>query len=160
MLFSEPQRIIECRIQPKSIEEGSFVMGERKRLYKSAADKKVFGVCGGVAEYFHVDSTIIRLLAVLFCLMGGSGVIIYLAAAVIVPENPNPNAAARAADPQRKRLYKSRDDVMVAGVCGGIAEYFNIDPTIVRLFVAVFCLLAGTGVVAYLVAVLVLPTRP
>ena len=135
-------------------------MGERKRLYKSTVDKKVFGVCGGVAEYFHVDSTIIRLLVVLFCLMAGTGVIIYLAAALIVPENPNPNAAARTADPQRKRLYKSRDDVMVAGVCGGIAEYFNIDPTIVRLFVAVFCLLAGTGVVAYLVAVLVLPTRP
>ena len=49
---------------------------------------------------------------------------------------------------------------MIAGVCGGIAEYFNIDPTIIRLFVAVFCLLAGTGVLAYLVAVLVLPTRP
>ena len=133
---------------------------ERKRLYKSAADRKVFGVCGGVAEYFHVDSTIIRLVVVLFCLMAGTGVVIYLAAALIVPENPNPEAAARASVPQRKRLYKSRDDVMIAGVCGGIAEYFNIDPTIIRLLVAVFCLLAGTGVVAYLVAVLVLPTRP
>ena len=135
-------------------------MEGRKRLYKSAVDKKVFGVCGGVAEYFHVDSTIIRLLVVLFCLMAGTGVIIYLVAALIVPEDPNPDAAARAAYPQRKRLYKSKDNVMVAGVCGGIAEYFNIDPTIIRLFVAVFCLLAGTGVLAYLVAVLVLPTRP
>ena len=135
-------------------------MEGRKRLYKSAVDKKVFGVCGGVAEYFHVDSTIIRLLVVLFCLMAGTGVIIYLAAALIVPEDPNPDAAARAAYPQRKRLYKSRDNVMVAGVCGGIAEYFNIDPTIIRLFVAVFCLLAGTGLIAYLVAALVLPTRP
>ena len=132
----------------------------RKKLYKSAVDKKVFGVCGGIAEYFHVDSTIIRLLTVLFCLMAGTGLIIYLAAAVIVPEDPNPDPAARAAMLNRKRLYKSRDNVMIAGVCGGIAEYFNIDPTIIRLFVAVFCLLAGTGLIAYLVAALVLPTRP
>ena len=134
-------------------------MEGRKRLYKSAVDKKVFGVCGGVAEYFHVDSTIIRLLVVLFCLMAGTGVIIYLAAALIVPENPNPEAAVRDAYPQRKRLYKSTDDVMIAGVCGGIAEYFNVDSTIIRLLAAVFCLLAGTGVLAYLVAVIVLPTR-
>ena len=42
---------------------------ERKRLYKSTDDCMLFGVCGGVAEYFHVDSTIIRLLVVLFCLI-------------------------------------------------------------------------------------------
>ena len=44
----------------------------RKKLYKSAVDKKVFGVCGGIAEYFHVASTIIRLLTVLFCLLAGT----------------------------------------------------------------------------------------
>ena len=60
-------------------------MEGRKRLYKSAVDKKVFGVCGGVAEYFHVDSTIIRLLAAVFCLLAGTGVLAYLVAVIVLP---------------------------------------------------------------------------
>ncbi len=50
-----------------------------------------------------------------------------------------------------KRLYRSNRDVMICGVCGGIAEYFDIDPTIVRLIAVVFIFGAGSGVLAYLV---------
>ena len=58
------------------------------------------------------------------------------------------------------RLYRSQSDKKIAGVCGGIAEYFNIDPTIVRLLwlILVFCF--GGGLVAYLLAVIVIPYRP
>ena len=59
---------------------------ERKRLYKSKDDCMLFGVCGGVAEYFGIDSVIVRLLLVFFCLLGGSGVIAYIIAAIIIPE--------------------------------------------------------------------------
>ena len=57
-----------------------------------------------------------------------------------------------------KRLKKS-EDKKLCGVCGGIAEYFNIDPTIVRLIwlLLVFC--AGTGILAYIVAAIVMPER-
>lgn len=48
-----------------------------------------------------------------------------------------------------KRLYRSNRDVMICGVCGGIAEYFDIDPTIVRLIAVVFIFGAGSGVLAY-----------
>lgn len=49
---------------------------------------------------------------------------------------------------------------MIAGVCGGIAEYFDIDPTLIRLGWVLFCALGGSGVLAYIVAALVIPERP
>lgn len=59
-----------------------------------------------------------------------------------------------------RKLYKSRDNKMVDGVCGGIAEHFDIDPTLVRLGWAMFCVLGGSGVLAYIVAAIVIPCRP
>lgn len=55
-----------------------------------------------------------------------------------------------------KRLYKSKNR-MLAGVCGGIAEYFSVDPTLIRLAWIVFCALGGSGVLAYIIAALVIP---
>ena len=59
-----------------------------KRLYKSFADRKICGVCGGIAEYFGIDPTVIRLGWIIFCLMGGSGVLAYIIAALIMPMPP------------------------------------------------------------------------
>ncbi|MFR9215444.1 MAG: PspC domain-containing protein [Ruthenibacterium sp.] len=59
-----------------------------------------------------------------------------------------------------KRLYKARGQRMVCGVCGGLAEYFGIDPTLVRL---AFLLLAagwGSGLLAYIVAAIIIPEPP
>lgn len=57
-----------------------------------------------------------------------------------------------------KRLYKSRTNRFLCGVCGGIGEYFNIDPTIIRLlFVLLGCTI--TGIVAYLIAAIIIPER-
>ena len=59
-----------------------------------------------------------------------------------------------------KRLYRSRDNRMIAGVCGGIARYFNLDPTVVRLIFVVAILFAGSAILAYLIAWLVVPEEP
>ena len=59
----------------------------KKRLYKSSTDKKVCGVCGGIANYFDVDPTVIRLIWVIFTLAGGSGLIAYIIAAIIMPDD-------------------------------------------------------------------------
>ena len=61
---------------------------EPKRLYKSSTDKAIFGVCGGFAEYFGIDSLIIRLVLVLFTLAFGAGLLFYLIAALIMPKRP------------------------------------------------------------------------
>lgn len=60
----------------------------------------------------------------------------------------------------KKRLYRSNTDVIVCGVCGGIAEYFDIDPSIVRIITLVLCLGWGSGLIAYLVAACIVPKRP
>lgn len=59
-----------------------------KRLYKSADNKMLDGVCGGIAEYFGIDPTTVRLAWVLFCALGGSGVLAYIIAAIVIPRNP------------------------------------------------------------------------
>ena len=56
-----------------------------KKLYKIDAGKKLDGVCGGIAEYFGVDPTIIRLAWVLFTALGGSGIIAYIICAIVFP---------------------------------------------------------------------------
>lgn len=60
----------------------------------------------------------------------------------------------------KKKLYKSNTNKMLEGVCGGIAEYFDIDPTIVRLGWVVFCALGGSGILAYIIAAIIIPSRP
>ena len=58
-----------------------------------------------------------------------------------------------------KRLYKSDTNVVIAGVCGGIGEFFNIDPTVIRLVWVIFCLAGGSGIVAYILAMFIIPRR-
>ena len=58
---------------------------------------------------------------------------------------------------ENKRLYRSSTNYMLAGVCGGIAEYFNIDPTLVRLAWVLFSVLGGSGVLAYIIASIIIP---
>jgi len=58
----------------------------KKKLYRSEKDYKIAGVCGGIAEYFDVDSTLIRLLIVLFAILGGSGILFYIIAWIIIPK--------------------------------------------------------------------------
>jgi len=60
-----------------------------KRLYKSTQSKTFAGVCGGIAEYFNCDPTLIRLAWVLFTALGGSGLIAYIVCAIVIPEHPN-----------------------------------------------------------------------
>lgn len=59
-----------------------------KKLYKSEYDRKICGVCGGIAEYFNIDSTIVRLVWVLLAVCFGSGILVYFLAALIMPNRP------------------------------------------------------------------------
>ena len=59
-----------------------------------------------------------------------------------------------------KKLYKSSTNKMLAGVCGGIADYFGIDPTWIRLAWVIFSMTGGAGVLAYIVAALIIPDEP
>ena len=60
---------------------------------------------------------------------------------------------------EQKRLYRSRENSMICGVCGGIADYFNVDPTLIRLgLVLLAC--TGSGILAYFIAAIIIPDQP
>ena len=59
----------------------------------------------------------------------------------------------------KRKLYRSSTNKKIFGVCGGLADYFNIDPTIIRLIWALLVFCAGTGFLAYIIAALVLPVE-
>jgi phage shock protein PspC (stress-responsive transcriptional regulator) len=59
-----------------------------------------------------------------------------------------------------RRLYRSRTQRMIGGVCGGLGEYFDIDPTIVRLLFVVTALAGGPGLLAYIIMLIVVPSQP
>jgi phage shock protein C len=214
---------------------------EPKRLFKSRTNKIIAGVCGGLAEYFDVDPVIMRVLFVLLAFFGGSGFVLYIACAIIMPkqavdlagmqapvESRSTNArklfgialiaggaialfsnlgffsflhffdfswsfvfpillillgmaiiyyrqaergpAEPPADVQTetpppaapyRTFRRSRTDKKIAGVCGGLAKYFSIDSTLLRLLYIILCLASfGAGVVLYITLVLLVPYEP
>ena len=60
----------------------------KKRLYKDHSDKKICGVCSGIAKYFNIDPTIVRLALVLFCVLGGAGIMAYIICAIVMHDEP------------------------------------------------------------------------
>ncbi|HTY60311.1 MAG TPA: PspC domain-containing protein [Bacteroidota bacterium] len=225
---------------------------ETRRMYKSRADRMLDGVCGGVAEFFGLDSTLVRLAWVLLILVGGMGILLYIVAMIIMPANraetsappvavrernskfwgillvvvgtvwflgnlglplwyhwwglawdmvlpvllilagvaflfggrnwlsaapaPAPPPAAPAgsgfgqmagapappAPPIRTaRLFKSRSEKKLFGVCGGIAAYFSVDPTMVRLLFIIAAFASfGFMLLLYAVMAIVTPREP
>ena len=134
---------------------------ERRRLVRRPAEGKLGGVCAGLAEYFDADVALVRAAWVVLSIWPGAivlGVIAYLAAWVLVPRAEKPPATT-----SRPRLVRSQTDRRIAGVCGGLADYFDVDPTIVRLTWVVLSIVAGAivfGVIAYVVAWFIIPPAP
>ena len=60
-----------------------------KKLYKSSTDKKILGVCGGIAEYFDIDSSIVRIVWLVLVLFAGTGLLAYIICAIVLDNNPN-----------------------------------------------------------------------
>jgi phage shock protein C len=60
----------------------------------------------------------------------------------------------------KKRLFRSKKSRILGGVCGGIAEYFDVDPTLIRLAWILFSLAYGSGIIAYIIAWIIIPEKP
>jgi phage shock protein PspC (stress-responsive transcriptional regulator) len=127
-------------------------------MFRNSSAGRIAGVCAGIAEYFDADVTLIRLAWIVLTIVPGAffgGVLAYVLAWVIMPDmNPAPSTTAG------RRLMRSTYDRKVAGVCGGLAEYFGVDSTAVRVLWAVLSVVPGAivfGIVAYLVAWFIMP---
>jgi len=226
--------------------------GRPRRLYRSVGDRKIAGVCGGIAEYLGIDPLLVRILWAASCVFGLLGLFVYIIAWMVIPDNPE-GASAAPRPPSRsgryvwgtvlivlgilfladqhdfyflvpwrwhyfvphwvswglffavmlvalgvililrgtgvstpattgsgtgtapesestfggekemsqKRLHRSLDDRMVGGVCGGLAEYFNIDPSLVRVGWVLATFFSGffMGIIAYVVLMVVVPEQ-
>ena len=131
-----------------------------RRLVRIPAEGTFAGVCAGLADYLDIDVTLIRALWLALSIVPGAvigGLIAYILAAFIMPTGAASTVATG------RRLRRSTTNARVAGVCGGLADYLSVDPTLVRVGWVVLSVLPGAvigGVIAYLVAWLVVPGTP
>lgn len=133
-----------------------------RRLVRRPAEGKIAGVCAGLAEYLDTDVTLVRLVWATLAIFPGAivgGVVAYLVAWLLMPEAAGVPAIPAARPP----LLRSRTDRKIAGVCGGLAAYFGVDSTAVRLAAVILAIYPGAlicGVIAYVIAWIVIPQPP
>lgn len=131
-----------------------------RRLTRRPAEGKLGGVCAGIAAYLDTDVTVVRLVWVILSVVPGviiGGLIAYIVAWILLPAED----AAPARPAAARRLHRSATDRKIAGVCGGLAEYFGVDPTLVRIAAVVLAIYPGAvicGVLVYLLAWFVMPS--
>ena len=108
----------------------SYTTKEKRRLFRDTNDKFLGGVCSGIASYTNIDPAVIRLIFVILTLATGLGVLAYIVMWVLLPPKDLEGYVG-------KRLYRNPDDKMIGGVAGGLAAYFDKNPTMIRFIFAV-----------------------
>ncbi len=130
----------------------------KRRLYRDRFDYKIGGVFGGLGQYFQIDSTLLRLIGLLLLFFtGGILALVYLLCWALLPLGPRSYVEAN-----YKRLYRSRRDRRIAGICGGLGEYFNIDSNIIRLVVVIVLFVTGIlpVLIAYIIGCIIIKENP
>ena len=128
-----------------------------KKLHLSKKEKMIGGVCGGLAESTGFDVIIFRFIFAISIFFGGTGLVGYLILYAILPKEDNEEYYVIDNVREKKyKLYRSLNNRLIAGVCGGLGDFFKMDSSIVRLiFVALT--FAGFGIPVYLVFWLIIP---
>jgi phage shock protein C len=136
------------------------------RYLTKSRDRKLLGVAGGFAEYTDLDPTVWRAIWILACIVMPPAILAYFILGLVMPDAPGgqphqppePEPSPRPMPQPRvqKRMTRSRDR-WLSGVAAGIAEYFEVDPVLVRaLFLGAF-FLGGGGLWVYIVLAILMP---
>ena len=129
-----------------------------RKLYRSRYNKKFGGVCAGIGLYFKIDPNLVRLMTIFITVLTAflPVLIIYIVLALIIPQQP---AHAPALD--YKHLCRDSRHRMFSGVCAGFAKFFNIEPTLMRLFFLLIALVSGLApmIITYIAASMLLPNK-
>lgn len=127
-----------------------------KALRKSATDRQLDGICGGLGEHTPVPSWMWRVLFVALCFAGGAGAVAYLIFVLLMPKAGSAGApAANAWD--LHGLKRSTHDVQVGGVCAGLAEYSPVPAWLWRGAFIGLALAGGAGIIAYVLLWMFVP---
>lgn len=143
-----------------------------KKLMRTSKDKRILGVCGGIASYFSIQSAIFRLfclftgIAFLIVTKGGPGIFIlgglYMTLAYIMPSDaPKTEKKNSKVKLRNLMLYKLKEERMICGACAGIGDMLNIDPTLIRVSVIIPTLFTGIipGVIIYVLYSWIVPEK-
>ena len=127
---------------------------ETRKLYRSRTDRSIAGICGGLADFFHIDATVMRLIMLFLIIFGGLSIWAYIILWIIIPEEP-----ARKFNIKTKKLYRVRDGI-IAGVCGGLADFFGLDPSLIRIASLFLLVFGGLSLWVYIILWLIVPKAP
>ena len=126
-----------------------------KTFHRLAGQKKIAGVCAGLGEYFDIDPVFFRLFFLVSLFFGGLGALVYVLLWIMAPEKAGEGQQRPAAG-----LHLSRADRKIAGVCGGLGEWLDVDPVFLRVTFVLLALLGGLGFLVYVVLWLFVPRAP
>ena len=147
--FKEAYDDFEINESKKQSQESSK-KENKKRIYRNSSDKVIAGVASGLANYFGLDPIIFRLIFIA-SLFTGFGFIAYLIFWIGIPENESGRIN------EIKRLYRDGDNKILGGVAFGLANYFGVDPAIIRILFIVSLFIGGFGLLAYLILWISIP---
>jgi phage shock protein PspC (stress-responsive transcriptional regulator) len=127
------------------------------RLYRT--EGVIAGICAGLGERLGISAIWLRLVLIVSALLGGTGVLLYLVYWAIVPRREEIVLEPAVLDPVGKRTFRRTvSDKKLAGVCAGLARGWDVDPSLIRFAaLALLCASAGSVLLVYLVAALVMP---
>ena len=118
-------------------------------------EKKIAGVCAGLGEYFEVDPIFFRIFFIFLLFITGIGFLLYVIMWILVPVHDQDKDSSQAL----RRIYLSSEDCKIAGVCGGLGVFFEVDPVFYRIAFIVFTLFFGVGILGYIILWLVIPRK-
>ena len=151
-------------VPPISGDSGSKTTStEPKRLYRDVKRKALGGVLAGLAHYFNIDVVWVRIIFLLLFLglppisddlgpLSGFVFLAYFVCWIVFPPNANLDE-----DKKIKKFYRDNDNKVLGGVCSGLAAYFGVDITVIRLLFVLGVFLFGTGFLAYIILWIVAP---
>ena len=122
-----------------------------KNLHISDKEKILTGVCAGIGESFGINANFVRGAFLISLPFGFSGFFIYLILAVILPKGEEKPEVIDVEDEEEKtKICRSWDKRMLAGVCGGFADYFGWDVSLIRIAFVAMTFAGGIGALLYL----------
>lgn len=123
-----------------------------KRLFRDGKRNILGGVCAGIAHYFGIDPIWIRLLWIIFTATFGAGFVAYIIFWIVLPENNELEEKKTI-----KKFFRNPDDRVLGGVSSGIASYFGVDVTVIRVIFVISLFLGGSGFILYLILWIITP---